>query len=122
MRRFSSILRRGRTAILGPLPILVFSVCASAQFGAAPPATSEATPLPLSGRTASSGGVLAGESPVPSTTTSVNTLNPTVSVQGAYAGSARSTTQMPFTGNRPHAMGKDSGAGCPNPIRRGKHQ
>jgi outer membrane protein TolC len=42
--------------------------------------------------------VLAGESPVPSTTTSVNTLNPTVSVQGAYAGSARSTTQLPFTG------------------------
>jgi outer membrane protein TolC len=42
--------------------------------------------------------VLAGESPVPSTTTSVNTLNPTVSVQGAYGGSARSTAQLPFNG------------------------
>ena len=38
------------------------------------------------------------ESPVPSTTTSVNTLNPTVSVQGAYSGSARSTAQLPFSG------------------------
>ncbi|MGH9325211.1 MAG: TolC family protein [Terriglobia bacterium] len=35
---------------------------------------------------------------MPSTTTSVNTLNTTVSVQGAYSGSARSTVQLPFSG------------------------
>jgi len=98
MRRFSAIVRRGRAVILSLLPILLFAVCASAQFGAPPPAVTAAGPLPLSGRSASGGSVLAGESPVPSTTTSVNTLNPTVSVQGAYGGSARSTAQLPFAG------------------------
>ena len=36
--------------------------------------------------------------PVPGTTTSVNTLNPTMQVQGPYAGSADSTAAMPFSG------------------------
>jgi hypothetical protein len=49
------------------------------------PAT--ANSLPLSGRTAQSGSVTATESPVPGTTNSVNTINPTVQVQGPYAGS-----------------------------------
>ena len=40
----------------------------------------------------------ATQAPVPSTTTSVNTLNPTVSVQGAFAGSTPSTAQLPFSG------------------------
>ncbi len=42
--------------------------------------------------------MVTSESPVPSTTTSVNTLNPTVSIQGAYSGSVRSTAQLPFSG------------------------
>jgi outer membrane protein TolC len=42
--------------------------------------------------------VVATESPVPSTTTSVNTLNPTVSVSGAYSGSTNSTAAIPFSG------------------------
>jgi len=56
-----------------------------------------ATPLPLSGRT-SSGGVTATQSPIPGTTTSVNTLNPTIQVQGSYTGSVSSTADLPFNG------------------------
>lgn len=59
---------------------------------------SQAAQLPLSGRTGQSGGVAAGESPVPGTTASVNTLNPNVQVQGPYSGSANSTAKMPFSG------------------------
>jgi len=41
---------------------------------------------------------VATESAVPSTTTSVNTVNPAVSVSGAYIGSASSTAAAPFSG------------------------
>src|SRR5260370_1408144 len=68
---------------------LVFLTANWAQVG--PPARqtqpATANPLPLSGRTAQSGSVTATESPVPGTTNSVNTINPTVQVQGPYAGS-----------------------------------
>jgi len=85
--------------MIASLPVFIIATGASAQFGPAPaPATTQATQLPLSGRSTQSGGVVATQSPVPSTTTSVNTLNPTVSVQGAYTGSARSTAQLPFSG------------------------
>lgn len=69
-----------------------------AQFGAStsPGQTPRANPLPLSGRSAGGGSVAATESPVPGTTTSVNTINPQIQVQGAYAGSAEG--QKPFTG------------------------
>lgn len=60
--------------------------------------SSTANQLPLSGRTAQSGSVVATESPVPGATTSVNTINPTVTVQGAYAGSVRSAAKRPFSG------------------------
>jgi outer membrane protein TolC len=60
--------------------------------------TSQAAPLPLSGRAAQSGSVTTSQAPVAGTTTSVNTLNPTVQVAGAYAGSANSTAKMPFSG------------------------
>jgi outer membrane protein TolC len=52
--------------------------------------------IPLSGRTGESGSVTATESPVPGTTNSVNTINPTVQVQGPYAGSTVGKT--PFSG------------------------
>jgi outer membrane protein TolC len=42
--------------------------------------------------------VSAAESPIPGTTTSVNTLNPMVQVQGTYSGSADSTAKLPFSG------------------------
>jgi outer membrane protein TolC len=75
---------------------------AFAQLG--PPAGSsqqgtQAAQLPLSGRTTqSSGSVKTSEAPAPSTTATVNTLNPTVQVQGAYAGSTPGAAKMPFDG------------------------
>jgi hypothetical protein len=48
--------------------------------------------------TARAASVGATEQPVPGTTTSVNTLNPSVQVSAPYSGSARSTTAMPFSG------------------------
>ena len=60
--------------------------------------TPQATPLPLSGRTGQSGSVTAVESPIAGTTTSVDTINPTVQVQGPFTGSASSTAKMPFSG------------------------
>jgi outer membrane protein TolC len=63
------------------------------------PQSSQAVQLPLSGRTAQSNGtVKTTESPIAGVTSSVNTLNSTVQVQGAYAGSIPGTAQMPFTG------------------------
>jgi outer membrane protein TolC len=93
--RFTALL--ARSAMVACCAI-AFANCASAQIGAAPPPSSQATPLPISGRGAQTGGAVVTESPVPSTTTSVNTLNPTISVQGAFAGSANSTAQGPFSG------------------------
>ncbi len=78
--------------------ILLFGMCAWAQFGAAPPPSTVPTQLPLSGRSGQGGGVAATEAPVPSTTTSVNAINPTVTVSGAYGGSTNSTGAIPFTG------------------------
>ncbi len=57
-----------------------------------------ATILPASGRGNLGGSVGATEQPVPGTTTSVNTLNPTVAISGPYSGSVRSTTALPFSG------------------------
>ncbi len=80
---------------------LMLAAPAFAQLGA--PAGSsqgtQATQLPLSGRTAqSSGSVKTSEAPAPSTTATVNTLSPSVQVQGAYAGSTPSIAKMPFNG------------------------
>ncbi len=59
--------------------------------------TTQANQVQLSGRSSQQGSVNAAESPVPGATTSVNTINPTVQVQGAYSGSVPSTAQ-PFSG------------------------
>ncbi|MGH9681377.1 MAG: TolC family protein [Candidatus Acidiferrales bacterium] len=58
----------------------------------------QAVQLPLSGRGGAGGSVNSAETPVPGTTTSVNTLNPNVQVQGPYTGSASSVSKMPFSG------------------------
>jgi outer membrane protein TolC len=63
--------------------------------GAAPPS---AITLPSSGRNNQGGSVNAAEQPVSGTTTSVNTLNPSVAVSGPYSGSMRSATAIPFSG------------------------
>ncbi len=78
--------------------ILALALCGWAQVGAPPPPATYSNQLPLSGRNGQGGGVVATESPVPSTTTSVNAINPTVSVTGAYSGSTSSTAAMAFSG------------------------
>ena len=69
--------------------LLAVSMPALAQLG--PPGTSSAgtsaVQLPLSGRGAQSGSVNASQTPLPGITSSVNTLNSTIQVQGPYAGS-----------------------------------
>jgi outer membrane protein TolC len=57
-----------------------------------------ATILPASGRGNQGGAVGATEQPVPGTTTSLNTLNPSVSISGPYSGSVHSSTGLPFSG------------------------
>lgn len=79
----------------------VLILTAGCSFGQIAPGAAQgqptwANPLPLSGRGAQTGSARITQSPVPGTTTSVNTINPTVQVQGAYAGSAESAT--PFSG------------------------
>src|SRR5919106_52545 len=53
------------------------------------------------GLSAEQGAVTATQLPVPGTSTSINTLNPSVTVQGPYSGSASSVDAMPFSGRLP---------------------
>jgi outer membrane protein TolC len=62
-----------------------------------PPPGPEPTQLPLSGRGGQGGSVNTVQTPVPGVTSSVNTLNTTVQLQGPYAGSVAGT-QKPFSG------------------------
>jgi len=82
------------------LIILAVPVVAFAQIGGSPPTgnISTATQLPLSGRAGNSGSVVTSQTPIPGTTTSVNTLNTTVQVSGPYAGSENGWARMPFSG------------------------
>jgi outer membrane protein TolC len=66
--------------------ILAFGTCAYAQ----------AVQLPVSGRSSQNGSVEATQTPAPGATTSVNSLNPAIQVQGAFLGSAAS--KIPFSG------------------------
>ena len=59
---------------------------------------SSAVILPASGRNNQGGSVGTAQQPVSGTTTSVNTLNPSVQISGPYSGSARSTAAVPFSG------------------------
>jgi outer membrane protein TolC len=56
------------------------------------------SPLPLSGRPPGNGSVSSTQTAIPGTTTSVNTLNPAIQVQGPYAGSANGADKAPFSG------------------------
>jgi outer membrane protein TolC len=62
-----------------------------------PGQATQAVQLPLYSRNQQTGAVTAVQSPVPGTTTSVNTTNPSVQVQGPYTGAAASTAH-PFDG------------------------
>src|ERR1700682_5564920 len=98
--RKALLLRIGGLAALLFLGTLVVTIRGYAQ-GASrsnQPQGTQTNPLPLSGRNGQSGSVITVEAPIAGTTNSVNTINPTVRVQGAYSGSAVSTAKMPFSG------------------------
>jgi outer membrane protein TolC len=92
------ILWMGGTAAILCLGIFVVATRAFAQGASVGSPVQSANPLPLSGRAGQSGSVTTVESPIAGTTNSVNTINPTVQVQGAYTGSALSTAKIPFSG------------------------
>src|SRR5579862_1748265 len=80
---------------------LLFAAPVFAQLGpsAAQSQGSQAVQLPLSGRTAQgSGTVKTSDQPAPSTTATVNTLNPNVQIQGNYQGSTPGISSKPFNG------------------------
>src|SRR3982074_574793 len=66
-----------------------------AQTGQGAPA---AVLVPLTGRAAQGGSVVATQTAIPGATTSVDTMNPAIQVQGAFAGSRRSTPPAPLLG------------------------
>jgi len=98
MKTSSSKFSLARSVVAAAALIFLFALRGAAQVGGPPPPSTRPNPLPLSGRGGQSGGVVATEAPVPSTTTSVNAINPTVSVSGAYSGSTNSTKAIPFSG------------------------
>src|SRR5215467_10134450 len=80
------------------IAVFLIATYAFGQIGAPArqPQAVSASQLPLSGRAGQNGSVTATELPVPGTTTSVNTLNPALQVQGPYTGSAEG--KVPFSG------------------------
>ena len=82
------------------LIVMLLASCAVAQIGSSSSSSQGATAnqLPLSGKSGQAGSVTAIQTAVPGTTTSINTVNPTVQVQGPFAGATRSTPGMPFSG------------------------
>ena len=84
--------------------LILLSMCmasgnAFAQSAASQSQGAQATQLPLSGRTSQSGSVTATQSSTPGVASTVNTLNPTVQVQGAHSGSISGISNSPFSGN-----------------------
>jgi len=95
----------GGQRLAGVVPFLAAALLLAApvfaQLGPPPgqSGSTQAVQLPLSGRSAqTSGTVRTSEAPAPSTTATVNTLSPSVQVQGAYAGSTPGIAKMPFNG------------------------
>ena len=86
---------------LGSIVLMFVASTALAQppaGGAASGSNPSAVILPASGRNNQGGSVGVAQQPVAGTTTSVNTINPTVQISGPYSGSARSTAAIPFSG------------------------
>src|SRR5437879_12224756 len=90
---------RSCTATLA-FALYLFAGSAHAQFGASAQSQQGAlaSPLPLSGRSGASGGVVATQTAIPGSTTSVNTLNSPLPVSEAYSGSTHSNYARPFSG------------------------
>jgi len=83
--------------------LVLLLLFAPAGFAQTPSSSAQAPPtqaaqLPLSGRNPQGGSVTATQTAIPGTTNSINTINPTVQVQGPYAGSTSSVTKLPFSG------------------------
>jgi outer membrane protein TolC len=77
------------------LMLLSMSIAGGDASGQTQSQGTQATQLPLSGRTAQSGSVTSTQSTTPGGASSINTLNSTVQVQGAYSGS---TSGSSFSG------------------------
>src|SRR5215510_6286189 len=97
------LLRVFRVLPIFVFAILTFSPCAFAQFRTTSRQVSEtqgsrADQLPLSGRSGQTGSVTATQTPTPGTTTSVNTINPTVQTQGPFSGSVWGAARAAFSG------------------------
>src|SRR5580704_2851395 len=89
----------GRVLLVAAALLVAAPVFAQFAPPAGPSQGTQATQLPLSGRTAQTNRtVKTSEAPAPSTTATVNTLSPNVQVQGAYAGSTPGVANMPFNG------------------------
>jgi outer membrane protein TolC len=86
------------TATLTLLSICIAGGKAYAQAAPSQSQSTQATQLPLSGRNSQSGSVTATQSTTPGVSSTVNTLNPTVQVQGAYSGSISGISNAPFSG------------------------
>jgi hypothetical protein len=82
--------RTNRPVAIFVFAILTFSPCAFAQFRPLGEQNAEggarANQLPLSGRSGQTGTVTTTQTPTPGTTTSVNTINPTIQTQGPFGG------------------------------------
>ena len=92
-----------RLKMIATLILLSIFICfavanSSAQAAPSQSQGAQATQLPLSGRAAQSGSVTATQSSTPGVASTVNTLNPTVQVQGAYSGSTSGISNVPFSG------------------------
>jgi outer membrane protein TolC len=94
--------RTNRPVAIFVFAILTFSPCAFAQFRPLGEQNAEggarANQLPLSGRSGQTGTVTTTQTPTPGTTTSVNTINPTIQTQGSFGGSAAGAARVPFSG------------------------
>src|SRR5579859_3158542 len=88
---------RNHLTVANRIFVALLALPLQAQLG--PPGASSsgtsAVQLPLSGRGAQSGSVNSTQTPLPGITSSVNTLNSSIQVQGPYAGSV---PQSPITG------------------------
>src|SRR5262245_36590575 len=90
-----------RTSVVFLLPAIIFAggkAHGQANVAAAQSQETRTNQLPLSGRSPQNGSVTATQSANPGGTSSINTLNPTVQVQGPYTGSTAGFTRQPFSG------------------------
>jgi outer membrane protein TolC len=83
--------------------VILFLLFAPTILAQTPSSTTQSQPtqaaqLPLSGRNPQSGSVTSTQTAIPGTTNSINTINPTVQVQGPFSGSTSSVSKIPFSG------------------------